>query len=223
MRHIHFLTIFFAVLMSTSAVLAAPLIAVDRGDGVLVDKESGKIIGKINPGHPTGQIIRVDAGNYAVGFVSSLLFEPVEKKDVPVPAYNRDAMERVTTFLTTGRKDPLRLFISCTEMKEEFYNRVMRGAETEYIDTRLEKASRDAGKTMPRRVDFPTVGDGSRLYTVTDMMNGIKMHTDILYIVKAPVIWAVEFDYPEDVPGLGARVREALEDVQAWTTGEPGK
>ena len=146
-----------------------------------------------------------------------------EKKDVPVPAYNRDAMERVTTFLTTGRKDPLRLFISCTEMKEEFYNRVMRGAETEYIDTRLEKASRDAGKTMPRRVDFPTVGDGSRLYTVTDMMNGIKMHTDILYIVKAPVIWAVEFDYPEDVPGLGARVREALEDVQAWTTGEPGK
>ena len=77
MRHIHFLTIFFAVHISTSAVLAAPLIAVDRGDGVLVEKESGKIIGKINPGHPTGQIIRVDAGNYAVGFVSSLLFEPV--------------------------------------------------------------------------------------------------------------------------------------------------
>ena len=46
MRYIHFLTIFFAVLMSTSAVFAAPLIAVDRGDGVLVEKESGKIIGK---------------------------------------------------------------------------------------------------------------------------------------------------------------------------------
>jgi len=219
MRYVYFLAIFLAVLMSASAATAAPLIAVDCGDGVLVEKESGKIIGKINRDNPTGQIIRVDAGKYAIGFFSSLLFEPVEKKDVPVPAYNRDAMERVTTFLTTGRKDPLRLFISCTEMKEVFYNRVMRGAETEYIDTRLEKASRDAGKNMPQRVDFPAVGDGSRLYTVTNVMNnGMKMRTDVLYIVKAPVMWAVEFDYPEDVPGLRERVREALEDVNVWTT-----